>query len=97
MWVFRGATSGTAIAKCRIEQAQSYATELVVIPDNDEAGEIFARRLLMAGYENKIAVSRAKVPSGKDVNEWYQNAESEQIDAFLERYEIYSRNAKMTD
>ena len=90
-----GATSGTAIARL-IEQALCYGTELVVIPDNDEAGEKFAHRMLMEGYENKVAVSRAKVPFGKDVNEWFLNATNEQLNAFLERYEV-RQPMKMSD
>ena len=82
-----GATSGPAIDRL-IEQAQCYATELVVVPDNDAAGEKFAEKLLLAGYENKVAVSRAKVPFGKDVNEWFLQASNEQLNAFLERYEV---------
>jgi 5S rRNA maturation endonuclease (ribonuclease M5) len=82
-----GATSGTAINRL-IEQAQCYATELVVVPDNDDAGERLAHRLLMAGYESKVAVSRAKVPLAKDVNEFFLQANSEQLNAFLERYEL---------
>lgn len=80
-----GATSGRAIARL-IEQAQNYNTQLIVLPDNDQAGTDFAKRIQLAGADARVAVDVAKVPRRKDVNDWYMDASASEINDFLERY-----------
>lgn len=80
-----GATVGTAITKL-METAQNYCTQLVVLPDNDEAGKKFAERLEQLGWDYKVSVKVVQVPFAKDVNEWYQQATHEQVQAFYEQF-----------
>lgn len=77
-----GATSGKAIARL-IAKAQEYNTRLIIIPDNDEAGEKFARRMLLEGYAAKVAVDVIAIPFTKDLNDWYNKASGEQLSEFV--------------
>jgi len=88
-----GATSGKAIARL-IARAQEYGTRLIVIPDNDDAGEAFARRMQLAGADFKVAVDIARVPFKKDLNEWYKVATGEQLTAFTTRWKPSSPKVK---
>jgi hypothetical protein len=81
-----GASNDVAIARL-IEQAASYNTRLVIVPDNDKASEGFAKRVRLAAFEAMVACDVARVPFGKDVNEFFLQATDEQLDTFLERYE----------
>jgi Toprim-like len=82
-----GATSGVAIARL-IEYAACYNTHLIVVPDNDEPGREFVKRIRKLAWEYRLAVDVADVPFGKDVNEWYQQTSPEQLQAFFDRYSI---------
>lgn len=79
-----GATSGKAIARL-IAKAQEYGTRLIVIPDNDEAGEKFTHRLMMEGFDAKVAVDVIHVPFTKDLNDWYLKADGDQTNEFVNR------------
>lgn len=82
-----GATSGPAIERL-IEQAASYNTQLIVIPDNDKAGENMLNRIRKLAWDYRLAVDVARLPSGKDVNEWYQQASPEEVQLFFDRYSV---------
>ena len=65
-----GATNTSSIKKL-VDAAKLYGTTLCVVPDNDKAGNDFADRIKKFCDEQSVQYKRLKVPTGKDVNEWY--------------------------
>lgn len=65
-----GATNTSSIKKL-VDAAKLYGTTLCVVPDNDRAGNDFADRVKKFCDEQSVQYRCLKVPTGKDVNEWY--------------------------
>ena len=66
-----GSTNTEAIRKT-VAAAKENGSQLIVVPDNDEAGQTFKARVMAAALEKTVKCREFIVPAPfKDINEWY--------------------------
>lgn len=79
-----GSTNQEAISKI-VAMAAEHRTKLIIIPDNDEAGQKFAQRIRTEAFEHYVAVDEFTVPGFKDVNDWFCASGADAVDMKLAR------------
>ena len=80
-----GATNTSSIKKL-VDAAKLYGTTLCVVPDNDKAGNDFADRIKKFCDEQSVQYKRLKVPTGKDVNEWYNLVSIKEFKEYIDEH-----------
>ena len=87
-----GATNASSIRKM-VETAKLYGTTLCVVPDNDKAGNDFAERVKKSCDEQSVQYKRLKVPTGKDVNEWYNLVGSTKFKEYIDEHRTVPKDS----
>lgn len=77
-----GSTNNPGIKQI-VDKAATTGARLIVVPDNDEAGQKFLDRIRAAAFDKFVAVDVFVVPGYKDVNEWYCAVGQEAFEAAI--------------
>lgn len=75
-----------------IEGAAENGTRLIVIPDNDKAGDAMLAKFRGLAFDHFVAVDVFEVPGYKDVNEWFCSVGQEAFESTL-RHETHTVTA----
>ncbi len=73
------ATCGTALTESHLKNLRRYTRELILLYDSDSAGQSATERAIEAGLAAGFFVRVAQVPSGKDPDEFLQQAGPEAL------------------
>lgn len=68
------------------EMAAANGTKLIVVPDQDKAGQEFLARVRLQAFDHGVAIDEFQIPVFKDMNEWFCAEGEENVDFALMRH-----------
>lgn len=78
-----GSTNAEAINKL-MKEAKKYNTQLILVPDQDDAGHKFLERLRLAAFEHFVPIDNIELPHPyKDVNDFWTGSDPDLFVSFF--------------